>query len=130
MAFGIRNLTWRKHIFDTKSLTRLLSTCAKNKPPLIGPSCRSSFFVYPISRRFHNEYNRSKYNKNYIVSGIIPVGIIAYILYKRKSSLWKILPEVEAATRRSVRDQFNFIADVVEVSSGAVVCIDIKDTRR
>lgn len=74
-----------------------------------------------------NEYNYFK-KYRYLAFGVVPV--IAYYFYKKNLSWCNIIPKVEAASRQSLRTQYNFIADTVEKAAGAVVCIDIKDTHK
>lgn len=59
----------------------------------------------------------------YLFSG----GIFGYYVLKNKYSL---LPSVEALSLSGKRNQFSFIADVVQQAAPAVVYIEIKDTRR
>lgn len=75
--------------------------------------------------------NKLIQNLKYVIA--LSVGYISYKLYNED-----ILPRVEAAVPlipssnklKGRRQQFSCIADVVEVSSPAVVFIEIKDTRR
>ncbi|XP_065222692.1 serine protease HTRA2, mitochondrial-like [Planococcus citri] len=70
----------------------------------------------------------------------IGIGIGGYYLYKNEiirvnastsasASIWPVA-SAASLSKRNLRDQFNFIADIVAECADAVVCVDIKDTRR
>lgn len=82
-----------------------------------------------VFNQFQNERSSSEKKYHYLAYGVVPL-VAYYYFYKKKYINFSIIPEVEAATRQSSRIQYNFIADTVEKSAGAVVCIDIKDTAR
>lgn len=81
-----------------------------------------------MNEYFRHDHNHESRNfKFYLYSTI---SILSYFLYKQNYFTINILPEVKAATHQSIRNQYNFIADVVELAKSAVVCIEINDTHR
>lgn len=85
----------------------------------------------------HQHDGKKDHNILKVLSGL-GVGIALGFMYRNREQLnlssdRRLVPNVFAATKKSLagrRDQFNFIADVVEVSAPAVVYIEIKDTRK
>lgn len=104
----------------------------------------------------HRQYRRRRYDygdgdgdtRRYSVTkprsivryGLILCGAVGgcYLMWKNATACSTFIsaPVVNAAsdsvsrTRRDLRHNFNFIADIVEECADAVVCVDIKDTRR
>lgn len=77
-------------------------------------------------------------NKLVSYAKLLGIGLGCAVLYQNFKNdyltcIISKIPTVSASTKKSLsgrRDQFNFIADVVEVSAASVVFIEIKDTRR
>lgn len=105
-----------------KIVNRYCGCTSSDRPPRRENDSHRLFLNYS-----KNEYNYFK-KYRYLAFGLVPV--ITYYLYKKNLSWCSIIPNVEAATRQSLRTQYNFIADTVEKAAGAVVCIDIKDTHK
>lgn len=86
---------------------------------------KNSKCTYLLFRTTFIKKKNQKPTDNSLKYGVVIAStLIAYKLLKSGN----IVPTVEASTDR--RDQYNFIADVVETCSEAVVYIEIKDTRR
>lgn len=113
-----------KRLFSRKSLLYCHNILQVNK---------ATRTTYPLAKKIENV---AEDNENHLIRNLryviaLSVGIISYKLLNGS-----ICPRVEAAIPivpiklKGRRQQFSCIADVVEVSSPAVVFIEIKDTRR
>lgn len=98
----------------------------------IDKGTRSTYFLAKKYKRFTEDSDNNLIrNLKYVIA--ISVGFISYKLLNGS-----IFPNVQAAIPltpnqiklKGRREQFSCIADVVEISSPAVVYIEIKDTRR
>lgn len=88
----------------------------------------------------HRRYHHHQGNRNYYSTsrttiiknsrGILAGAIVGFYLFK--DNLLKLFPSVDAAKPISIskRNQFNFIADVVDVAGRSLVYIEIQDKQR
>lgn len=87
----------------------------------------------PQSYQHHNHHNENwSFRKSFLISCGICTGIVGFIHFKEYlSQFLPELPKVSAAiATASRRQQFNFIADVVELTAKSLVYIEIQDTNR
>lgn len=91
-------------------------------------NCKS--LAKPSWLRNKNEKVKMRLRIHLLVCGIVPVCY--YFIWTNEFFDLQLLPSVRAVSisKDSLRRQFNFIADIVEKSANAVVCVDIKDTHR
>lgn len=83
--------------------------------------------VSRIEPAFHSKNNEKDHQKSNYFSGVLAVaaGLIGFVSYREK-----LLAATKVNDLKGRRQQYNFIADVVEVSAPSVVYIEIKDGRR
>lgn len=127
-------MVFRQRLFArTRSLMKMyfFSETGENCPKT-SPSTFSASRFHETHKHFLTDYyshTRYGFQNDYRCYFLSAIPLLIIYIYHKK---YHILPSVMAATIRtdSPRSQFNFIADVVEVSTNSVVCIDIKNTQR
>lgn len=77
-----------------------------------------------------NDETSPRIARKWFFYGAMTFGILGYYSYKYRNSIIDILPAVHGVSVKNLRTEYNFIADAVESSAGAVVCIDITNTQR
>lgn len=106
--------------------------------------CKSALhYKNVLHQSSDRSYNKTNFWKNKLRLtglGVFVAGIGVYFwnkyfnVYSAEHEKWTFVPALSAAVPTSGggsrRNQFNFIADVVEKSASSVVYIEIKDTKR
>ncbi|KAB0796290.1 hypothetical protein PPYR_10351 [Photinus pyralis] len=106
--------------FLLKTVTNTLMR--SNFRSVLNKNIKCTYLLFDTT--FTKNENQKSTNNSLMYGVAIASTWIAYKLFKSGN----IVPTVEASTDR--RNQYNFIADVVETCSEAVVYIEIKDARR